>query len=1000
MRTVLTAQQKAVASNFGVRRRDSRWSWYGAVEALEPRLVLATVTWDGGAGTSVWNDAANWDTDVVPTIADDVVIPAGGSGAITLSGDAEAGTLLSERAIVVDGGRTLEIAVSAEMHADLALPGGTLRGGVLGFEAGALAFGSNPGTLDGVTVLDEILPGFGRVRLEGSTRFPAVRMLGHGGQVLLAPGYTLHDDIIIEGEGSRRIWLAEGGPGVVTLSTTASLVRAPGSTASVDVEQSDNATLINEGLIEVNGSGRFSIGALAAMVNEGTLRLGGGNLDLYAISDFSSPGFVEVHGGTLGLLSSFSTDDLGLDRWTRTGGVVELRTTLENQSNTLTLNGKTGSWRVVRGGIEGGTVAFADGAVLDYTVEGGNLIDVGIAGEILLGGQADNVTIIGATRFTALRLIGANSSVNFGPGYVLHDNVIAEGAGVGTRRIKLAYNAAGTFTVAESASIILAPGCGGGLEINRDKTVTFINHGVISAEAAGQELRIPIDIDSLTNTGTIRATAGRLFLGPNAWTSDGLVAATDAELLLGGDWSNTGDVVLTNTQLELAASATTAGLGLHRWTRSGGTITFTGTIDNTGDTLTINASTGSWMLADGRFEGGSIAFADGAAFDYTPEGVWFTGVQLLGEIVLDDPGDYAFVYLDTRFAGARLLAGDASLRLGPGYTLHDPVIAEGAAPGDREIWVAYAGPGDVVFGPDATVTLAPGAGGGLEIRRSRAATLVNRGSIAALASGQTLSIVGDMPFTNEGTLEVGGGMMAVTPTQLTNVVGGVLTGGTWIVSDGVLTTAGGDIGTADATIELRGGGSWAQLGALSLNLGSLTLAEGAQLTVASFTNAGALTLGPGSALLVGGDYTQTNGASLAVGIAGSDDPSGYGRIGATGRAMLDGALSASYVDGFVPGEGTFIDFISAAGGRTGTFAGADLPDAPPGDRTALVYEAGRVSLLSTDLADITLDGIVDTRDLLAYLNLWSADDPTADVNGDGVVDTRDFLFFLNLFNDG
>jgi YVTN family beta-propeller protein len=46
-------------------------------------------------------------------------------------------------------------------------------------------------------------------------------------------------------------------------------------------------------------------------------------------------------------------------------------------------------------------------------------------------------------------------------------------------------------------------------------------------------------------------------------------------------------------------------------------------------------------------------------------------------------------------------------------------------------------------------------------------------------------------------------------------------------------------------------------------------------------------------------------------------------------------------------------------------------------------------------ADITGDGVVNTQDMLAYLNLWTAGDPAADWNNDGVVNTRDFLAFLN-----
>lgn len=38
------------------------------------QLTAQTVTWDGGAGTTTWSDAANWDGDAVPTSSDDVYI--------------------------------------------------------------------------------------------------------------------------------------------------------------------------------------------------------------------------------------------------------------------------------------------------------------------------------------------------------------------------------------------------------------------------------------------------------------------------------------------------------------------------------------------------------------------------------------------------------------------------------------------------------------------------------------------------------------------------------------------------------------------------------------------------------------------------------------------------------------------------------------------------------------------------------------------------------------
>ncbi|MBK7405344.1 MAG: hypothetical protein IPJ41_12105 [Phycisphaerales bacterium] len=51
-------------------------------------------------------------------------------------------------------------------------------------------------------------------------------------------------------------------------------------------------------------------------------------------------------------------------------------------------------------------------------------------------------------------------------------------------------------------------------------------------------------------------------------------------------------------------------------------------------------------------------------------------------------------------------------------------------------------------------------------------------------------------------------------------------------------------------------------------------------------------------------------------------------------------------------------------------------------------------------ADYNADGAVDTRDVLAFLNDWSAGNGGADWNHDGSVDTRDVIAFLNTFNAG
>ncbi|MBK7403318.1 MAG: hypothetical protein IPJ41_01460 [Phycisphaerales bacterium] len=51
-------------------------------------------------------------------------------------------------------------------------------------------------------------------------------------------------------------------------------------------------------------------------------------------------------------------------------------------------------------------------------------------------------------------------------------------------------------------------------------------------------------------------------------------------------------------------------------------------------------------------------------------------------------------------------------------------------------------------------------------------------------------------------------------------------------------------------------------------------------------------------------------------------------------------------------------------------------------------------------ADFNGDGNVNTLDVLAFLNAWSAGLPTADINGDGNINTLDVLAFLNAWAGG
>ena len=51
-------------------------------------------------------------------------------------------------------------------------------------------------------------------------------------------------------------------------------------------------------------------------------------------------------------------------------------------------------------------------------------------------------------------------------------------------------------------------------------------------------------------------------------------------------------------------------------------------------------------------------------------------------------------------------------------------------------------------------------------------------------------------------------------------------------------------------------------------------------------------------------------------------------------------------------------------------------------------------------ADFDGNGIIDTRDFVAFLDAWGSGDPAADFDGDGAIDTRDFVSFLNRWASG
>jgi hypothetical protein len=115
-----------------------------------------------------------------------------------------------------------------------------------------------------------------------------------------------------------------------------------------------------------------------------------------------------------------------------------------------------------------------------------------------------------------------------------------------------------------------------------------------------------------------------------------------------------------NSAVNLGGMFTLAGLGTFNG-MAGTVMNITGTLNN--PTLTLNATTGSWTLAGGTINGGTLNFLDGQTLGITGSGGTLSGVTVNGDLTLGGVG--AFV----RISNGLTLNGTAHLS-GSGAQIH------------------------------------------------------------------------------------------------------------------------------------------------------------------------------------------------------------------------------------------------------------------------------------------------------------------------------------------
>ncbi len=416
---------------------------------------------------------------------------------------------------------------------------------------------------------------------------------------------------------------------------------------------------------------------------------------------------------------------------------------------------------------------------------------------------------------------------------------------------------------------------------------------------------ITINPNVFTNQGTMSASNGDTLSIEGAWSNaaTGKITATNATLDLGDQyssstsaWSNAGTITGTNSTINLGGVFTQTSAG--SVTQTGSTINLVGTLNNTGSTLALNGSTGSWNLDGGTVMGGSYSASGGASLVFTTSGGTLDGVTANSDLNLNQTyGAYAAVLDGLTLAGTTIRLGDVT---GSDYGYLNFNNTE-----------TLGGTGTVLFGESSY--------NGLNSESSGSATLT-------IGSGITIhggsGYLGDNYYyygssgtiINQGTIaadgSVGSGDYGITlnPTTFTNQ-------GTVSASNG-------------QTLTINGAWSNAAAGTITATNATLNLGDQSSSSTNAWSNAGTIT-GTNSTINLGGVFTQTSEGSLtqtggSINLVGTLDNSGStlalnaatGSWNLVGGTVEGGSYSAS--------GGASLVFTSSGGTLDGVTANSNL----------------------------------------------------------------------------
>jgi len=152
------------------------------------------------------------------------------------------------------------------------------------------------------------------------------------------------------------------------------------------------------------------------------------------------------------------------------------------------------------------------------------------------------------------------------------------------------------------------------------------NVGQVSLVAAGT-----LSLNgTYTNDLGLRLTTNAVLNLAGNWSNVGGIYATNATVNLGGSSMQVGTIVLPGSILNVQGSFASAQMALISYAPGSVRLQSGSLIDNTGNTLVLDATTGSWLMNGGTLRGGTVEFNDGAQLLFSSGTL--DGVTLNGEL--------------------------------------------------------------------------------------------------------------------------------------------------------------------------------------------------------------------------------------------------------------------------------------------------------------------------------------------------------------------------------